>query len=143
MMAPETINVRHDRNVMSQIIPLMFEQGEAARPFDVTGWVLRISAGAIFILLGLAKFRPDGYWAKLFTEIGFGVWFRYLAATMQLAGGALFLIPRTAVAGAVITGATMIGAIGVHLFILPTGFGGAVFPAAVLAFIVIAVMRKG
>jgi uncharacterized membrane protein YphA (DoxX/SURF4 family) len=121
----------------------MFESGETARPFDVTGWVLRISAGVIFVILGLAKFRPDGYWAKLFTEIGFGVWFRYLAATMQLAGGVLFLIPRTALAGAALTGATMVGAIGVHLFILPTGFGGAVFPAAVLVFIAIAAMRRG
>jgi uncharacterized membrane protein YphA (DoxX/SURF4 family) len=120
----------------------MFEQPEAQRQFDVTGWVLRIAAGVLFILLGAAKLRANGYWAKLFTEIGFGEWFRYLAATMQLAGGALFLIPRTTVAGAVITGATMLGAIGVHLFVLPTGFGGAVFPAALLAFIVVVAIRK-
>jgi len=120
----------------------MFEQPEAERQIDVTEWVLRIAAGVLFILLGAAKLRANGYWAKLFTEIGFGEWFRYLTAALQLGGGVLFLIPRTARAGAVITGATMIGAVGVHLFVLPTGFGGAVFPGALLVFIAVVATRR-
>src|SRR5262245_24881933 len=121
---------------------IVFETRTEVRSFDITGWVLRIAAGVLFILLGMAKFRADGYWAKLFNEIGFGDWFRYLAAVMQLTGGLLFLHPRTTLAGAVITGATMVGAIGVHLLILPTGIGGAVFPGAVLAFLIVVTLRR-
>ena len=36
----------------------------------------------------------------------------------------------------------MLGAIGVHLFVLPTGIGGAVIPAAFLGFAVAADLRR-
>jgi hypothetical protein len=36
------------------------------------------------------------YWIKLFTDIGFGLWFMYLTGTLQIIGGLLMIVPRTA-----------------------------------------------
>jgi putative oxidoreductase len=82
------------------------------------------------------------YWIKLFTEIGFGLWFMYLTGILQIVGGLLMIVPRTSLFGAALLGGTMIGAILTHLFLLDTGFGGAILPAAFLALIVAAVGRR-
>ena len=111
---------------------------EAPPRFDVTDWVLRLSVGVGFLILGAKKFDEASMWARLFAQIGWGDWFRYLTGVIQFAGGALLLVPRTAAAGAVLLGCTMIGAIGVHLFVIDTGIGGAILPAGILAFIVAA-----
>jgi hypothetical protein len=100
--------------------------------FDVTGWVLRISAGLLFLGVGLAKFSSDSYWVRLFADIGLGEWFRYLTGALQVMGGLLFLVPRTVYPAAVLAGSTMIGAVVVHMFVLDTGFGGAIFPLALV-----------
>ena len=110
--------------------------------FDVTGWVLRISAAILFIGVGLSKFESDSYWVKLFVALGLGDWFRYLTGTIQAVSGVLFLAPRTVPIAAVLAGSTMLGAIGVHLFILPTGIGGAIIPAIVLAFVLVVALRR-
>ena len=68
---------------------------ERVPTFDVTGWVLRISASVLFLGVGVTKFNTDSYWVRLFAEIGFGDWFRYLTGGLQVASGLLFLIPRT------------------------------------------------
>jgi len=101
---------------------------------DVTGWVFRISAGLLFLAVGLTKFN-DRSWVGLFTDIGFGDWFRYVTGTIQSAAGVLLLVPRTTRAGAALAGCTMAGAIAVHLFVLDTGVGGAIIPAFILAFL--------
>ena len=103
--------------------------------FDVTGWVLRIAAAILFLGVGLSKFDADSYWVTLFVAIGLGDWFRYLTGTLQAVSGVLFLVPRTVPVAAALAGSTMLGAIGVHLFVLPTGIGGAIIPAIVLAFV--------
>jgi len=36
------------------------------------------------------------YWIKLFTDIGFGLWFMYLTGTLQIIGALLMIVPRTA-----------------------------------------------
>ena len=110
--------------------------------FDVTGWVLRISAAILFIGVGLSKFESDSYWVKLFHTIGFGDWFRYLTGAMQAVSGVLFLAPRTMPVAAVLAGSTMVGAILAHLFFLGTGVGGAIIPAIVLAFVLVVALRR-
>lgn len=115
---------------------------ERAPTFDVTGWVLRISAGMLFLGVGFAKFSSDSYWVRLFADIGIGDWFRYLTGALQVAGGLLFLVRRTIYPAAVLAGTTMIGAVVVHMFVLDTGFGGAIFPLALLAFIAVVATRR-
>jgi putative oxidoreductase len=110
--------------------------------FDVAGWVLRISAGLLFLWVGLSKFESHSSWVQLFDDIGLGNWFRYLTGAIQVAGGLLFLARRTVYAAAVLAGSTMIGAVVVHMFVLDTGFGGAIFPLALLVFISVVATRR-
>jgi hypothetical protein len=79
---------------------------------------------------------------KLFVAIGLGDWFRYLTGAIQAVSGVLFLAPRTVPIAAALAGATMLGAIGVHLFVLPTGIGGAIVPAIVLAFVAAVALHR-
>jgi uncharacterized membrane protein YphA (DoxX/SURF4 family) len=115
-----------------------------AMAFDAIEWALRLGVALVFVGIGCEKVfaSRDSYWVKVFTEIGFGLWFMYLTGTIQIIGGLLMIVPRTAVFGAALLACTMIGAILTHLFLLNTGVGGAVFPAAFLALIVAAVRRR-
>ena len=108
---------------------------------DVTGWVFRISAGLLFLAVGLTKFN-DRSWVGLFADIGFGDWFRYLTGAIQSTAGVLLLVPRTTKAGAALAGCTMAGAIAVHLFMLDTGVGGAIIPAIILGFLAVVGLRS-
>lgn len=115
---------------------------ERVPTFDVTGWMLRISAGLLFLGVGLAKFDSNSYWVRLFADIGLGDWFRYVTGALQVAGGLLFLVPRAIYPAAVLAGSTMLGAVFMHLFVLGTGPGGAIFPLALLAFIAVVATRR-
>jgi uncharacterized membrane protein YphA (DoxX/SURF4 family) len=126
---------------MSELSLLDRDQPALAPRFDVGGWVLRLSAGVLFLTVGSEKFDAESYWVKLFGEIGLGNWFRYLAGALQIAAGVLLLVPRTARVGAVLAGCTMAGAVVVHLFVLDTGIGGAIIPAALLIFLAIIAFR--
>jgi len=108
---------------------------------DVLGLAIRVSLAAAFALFGWEKFA-GGEWTALFRQIGLGDWLRYLTGGMQMAGAVLLLLPRTARAGAALIGLTMAGAILAHLFVLPTGIGGAVIPAVFLGFAVAAGWRR-
>ncbi len=115
---------------------------EGVPSLDVTGWVLRLGAAALFVGVGLSKFEADTHWVELFAAIGVGDWFRYLTGALQTAGGLLFLVPQARWPAAVLTGATMLGAAGVHLFVLDTGVGGAIIPAVVLVFVACVVSHR-
>lgn len=108
---------------------------------DVTGWVFRISAGLVFLAVGLTKFN-DRSWVGLFADIGFGDWFRYLTGAIQSIAGLLLLVPRTTRVGAALAGCTMAGAIVVHMFLLDTGVGGAIIPALILVFLAVVGLRS-
>lgn len=103
-----------------------------------------MALGLGFIVVGRAKLtnNPASLWVKMFAELGPGLWFQYLTGYLQIAGGILVLWPRTADVGAAVLACTMAGAMIAHLFLLPTGIGGAVFPAAVLLVIAVATWRR-
>jgi putative oxidoreductase len=115
-----------------------------AMAFDAIEWALRLGVALVFIGIGWEKVFPwpGSYWITLFAAIGFGQWFRYMTGTLQIIGGLLMIVPRTALFGAALLACTMIGAILTHLFLLNTGVGGAVLPAAFLALIVAAARRR-
>lgn len=108
---------------------------------DVLGVVLRVSLGLAFGLFGYEKIWGTD-WVPIFKAIGLGDWFRYMTGVLQLLGAVALFVPATARAGAALIGLTMVGAIAVHLFVLPTGIGGAVIPAAFLGFAIAAGWRK-
>jgi uncharacterized membrane protein YphA (DoxX/SURF4 family) len=115
---------------------------ERVPTFDVTGWVLRVSAGLVFLGVGLTKFQSESMWVRMFGQIGLGDWFRYLTGALQVAAGLLFLIPRTVYVAAVLAGGTMVGAVLVHMFVLHTGIGGAIVPFVLLLFVVAVTLRR-
>src|SRR5262245_33705385 len=121
---------------------LLSEAPPQQHSFDVTGWVLRISAGVVFLVVGLAKFQTQSIWVRIFAEIGFGDWFRYLTGALQCTAGLLMLVPPTMRAGAALAGCTMAGAVAVHLFVLDTGVGGAIIPAIILGFLAVIGLRS-
>ena len=92
-------------------------------------WILRLGVAAVFLSVGTAKFGSDPMWIKLFDQIGFGSWFRYLTGILQVTGAVLVLIPRTFLIGIAILACTMAGAAG--FWIVRFGAPGtAVIPGA-------------
>lgn len=120
---------------------LLSEAPPQQHSFDVTAWVMRISAGLLFLAVGVTKFN-DRTWVDLFADIGIGDWFRYLTGAIQSVAAVLLLVPRTTRIGAALAGCTMAGAVAVHLFLLDTGIGGAIIPAVILAFLAIVGLRS-
>jgi uncharacterized membrane protein YphA (DoxX/SURF4 family) len=91
----------------------MFEEaskGEARN--KISDWVLRGGIALVFVLFGLEKFpsNPEGPWVKLFQEIGIGQWFRNFTGVVEILGGVLVAIPRTARVGLALLAATMASA---------------------------------
>jgi putative oxidoreductase len=120
----------------------LFTTSERVPTFDIVGWVLRIAASVLFVSVGVSKLQSDPFWVRMFAQIGLGDWFRYLTGALQVGGGLLFLVPRMVYAAAVLAGGTMAGAVVVHLFVLDTGFGGAIVPLVLLVFIAAIVARR-
>jgi len=95
----------------------------------------RLAFGVVFIVIGFSKFDSSSEWVKVFQTLGLGQWFRYFTGAMQMTGGALMLVPRTSIAGALMIACTMAGAAVADLFFLNGGpifivplalFGGAI-----------------
>jgi uncharacterized membrane protein YphA (DoxX/SURF4 family) len=88
----------------------MFEGTHTTEDRDrITDWVLRGGVALAFVFFGMDKFdsRPDASWVKFFAAVGFGQWFRYATGIVEVVGGLLVLIPRTARAGLALLAVTM------------------------------------
>jgi putative oxidoreductase len=99
-------------------------------------WILRLAVAAVFLSLGAAKFGTDSMWVKLFDQIGFGQWFRYLTGVLQVTGAALVLVPRMFLIGIGILACTMAGAMMAWIVRLGAP-GNAIIPGAILVALVI------
>ena len=80
----------------------------------------RLGLAALFLFIGYTKFDgdPRGPWYGIFEQIGLGQWFRVFTGVMQVAGAVLIAFRRTVTVGAVLLGATMLGAAAVDLFLM-------------------------
>jgi hypothetical protein len=74
----------------------------------------------VFLSVGAGKFDADSYWVKLFHQIGWGDWFRYLTGILQITGAVLVVVPRTFPIDIGILACTMLGAAAVWI----VKFGG-------------------
>ncbi len=97
-------------------------------------WLPRIAVAMVFISVGSSKFT-DPTWVRLFGQIGLGQWFRYLTGVMQMAGGVLVLIPRTALAGVALAACTMLGASIAWLTVLHAPWNAPI-PGAIFAILI-------
>ena len=92
-------------------------------------WLVRGAVAFVFIASGFEKFGTGAAsreWITIFARIGFGDWFRYATGVIEIAGGALLLVPSVAWAGTALLVATMVGAIAAHIFVLGDPFSSIV-----------------
>jgi putative oxidoreductase len=88
---------------------------------NVAVWTLRILLAAIFLFEGIDKFSERRVWVRIFSEIGFGQWFRYVTGGVECIGALLLIVPRWTRAGAFLLACTMVGALLTHVFVIGTG----------------------
>lgn len=80
--------------------------------------LLEFAMGALFLYLGGAKLLGSPAAVRLFHDIGWGQWFRYVTGVVELTGGLLLVVPRLAGASALLLMTVMVVATGIELFVL-------------------------
>lgn len=95
---------------------------------NVSLWVLQIAVAAMFVAAAVTKLAGAPMMVQEFDAIGFGPWFRYVTAVLELGGAVLLLVPALAGIGALVLAIVMVGAILAHALVL----GGSAVPAIVL-----------
>jgi uncharacterized membrane protein YphA (DoxX/SURF4 family) len=86
----------------------------------IGAWTLQIVIAAAFLAAGSAKLAGVPFMVELFQQIGIGQWFRVLTGVVEVTGAIALLVPGLASIGALWLGATMVGGVATHLFILHT-----------------------
>jgi len=91
-------------------------------------WVLQIAVAATFVAGALPKLAGAPMMVQMFDALGFGQWFRYFTAVLEISGAVLLVVPALADIGALLLAIVMVGAIVAHTLVL----GGSALPAVVL-----------
>ena len=81
---------------------------------------MRVILALVFVAAGLDKFL-GAMWVRVFNDIGFGQWFRYVTGIVEVLGGCLLLVPRATVVAVPVLVCTMAGALLVHLTVVGVG----------------------
>jgi putative oxidoreductase len=101
-------------------------------------WALRVCLALVFVAAGLDKFLGP-MWVRVFNDIGFGQWFRYLTGIVELVGGCLLLVPRATVVAVPVLVCTMAGAVLVHIMVV--GIGPQTLAVSVLVVLLLVLWR--
>lgn len=99
--------------------------------------VLRALLTFAFVGAGIAKIAGAEMMVATYDTIGLGQWLRYLTGITEIVGAILLWLPNRQVVGAAVLGATMVGAVLTHWFIL----GPSAIPAIGLGLISAAVLH--
>lgn len=91
-------------------------------------WAVRLTLALAFGAAGTAKILAVPMMVDIFRQVGLGQWFRYVTGVVELGGAVLMMVPSTGLAGALLLGATMVGAVITHLAVI----GGSPVPAVTL-----------
>jgi len=104
--------------------PHMTAAERRGRRVDAAVWILRFALAVIFIVLGFVKIPGSLHpmWVRLFERIGFGQWFRYATALVEIVGGMLMLVPAATLVSVALLASAMVGALLVHVFVIGLGF---------------------
>jgi uncharacterized membrane protein YphA (DoxX/SURF4 family) len=94
----------------------------------IVAWVLQGLLALIYFAAAGAKLSGVPMMVDVFEQIGFGQWFRFVTAFVEIGGAVAMLVPGLAGPASLWLGCTMIGAIIAHLTVLHTPAG----PPAVL-----------
>jgi uncharacterized membrane protein YphA (DoxX/SURF4 family) len=97
----------------------MFEQASSAETRSpITDWCVRGGIALAFIVFGWEKFSTFSMWPKFFQQVGIGQWFRYFTGVVEILGGVLTFLPRTAQTGIAILALTMGSASLIWIFVV-------------------------
>lgn len=77
-------------------------------------WILPTLMGALFVLIGLGKFRAPG-WQRNFERWGYPDGAYAVVGVLEMLGGLLLLVPRLTPWAAAGLGVILVGAIGTHV----------------------------
>ena len=80
--------------------------------------ILRILLSAAFLAAGTQKLIGAEMMVVVYDQIGAGQWFRIVTGIVEVGGAILLWIPSIQILGALLLGATMVGAILADLLIL-------------------------
>lgn len=83
---------------------------------EVILWMFSLFLVWVFARQGMAKFSDDSGWARAFRVWHFPDWFRAAVGVAETVAALLLLWPRTALGGAIIIIAVMLGAMGTHIW---------------------------
>ena len=117
-------------------MPATTAHNGAARLKTIGFWLLKILLAALFLFAGGAKLAGLPAMVDAFDRVGFGQWFRYFTALLELGGGALLLWPSTTAFGALLLTIVSVGAFLAQLLILHEDFFHAIVLAVILGAIV-------
>ena len=97
-------------------------------------WGVRTIIFVVFLFFASRKFTSDANapWVVLYEQIGFGQWFRYVTAVIEIAGAFLVLISQTVTAGLAMLVLVMVGAVLIDIAVLHQ-FVDAFLPFAILS----------
>jgi uncharacterized membrane protein YphA (DoxX/SURF4 family) len=84
--------------------------GWSKRARLVAAWCLGLYLASIFIRMGWIKFDPEGFWTAAFARWGYPSWFRVLVGLIEVAGGAMLVVPWLASVGGIALALVMEGA---------------------------------
>lgn len=77
----------------------------------IASWVLSGLIALVMIMAGVSKLKGTEEQVKGFASLGYPTWFLYTTGVIEVVGAILLLIPKTAVFGVLLLGATMVGAV--------------------------------
>jgi putative oxidoreductase len=80
----------------------------------LAAWIPALLLVLIFTPAALAKFSDDSGWAAAFRHWGYPDWFRVLVGVVELLAVVCLLWGRTAILGALLVCAVMLGGMGTH-----------------------------
>ncbi|HEY7392592.1 MAG TPA: DoxX family protein [Bryobacteraceae bacterium] len=89
------------------------EKKSSAR--NIVAWVLCVLCAAEFLIAGGLKLINYPLEVSMFGIIGWGQWFRYFTAVLEVLGAVGLLIPRRSRRAALLLSLVMLGAITFHL----------------------------
>ena len=84
-------------------------------------WIVRILLCALFLYEGLDKFGARPLWIRIFEQIGWGQWFRYVTGIVETAGAITMLIPALTPIAVMLLGSAMVGALLTHALVIGVG----------------------
>jgi len=77
----------------------------------IATWILSGLIALVMLMAGVSKLRGAEEQVKGFAAMGYPTWFLYVTGVIEVVGAILLFIPKTAVFGVLLLGATMVGAV--------------------------------